>query len=344
MSRRLLPCPCPHAWRSPARRGFTLIELLVVISIIAVLIGILLPSMGKARDAARGTVCMASIKNSATLAVAYANERQGQMPIAGEMHGLSEAAMARDHAGFPGRWRSTLTFWYDDRFKKHFPMPFFLTIADYSGLEFEADSRDAMRNAAGTGPKPIGGAFLEYYQCKSDTTFELGDVMDTTDYSHAGVTLIHGGSSRTWYRLPAVIPEMTSYMFNEAVLGRSGGTPEGPNAALEGRMDRVPFPGDMFLLADGEPRYEFLGDHLMTVWHDRGRRNWNMEQYRAAMAPVVKVPAGIVPDNEASQLIFRRHNDTINAGFVDTHVETFHMTPASLKEIDIWKGGIAPLP
>jgi len=56
------------------RRAFTVIELLVVVSIIALLVGILLPAIGKARDQARVTISQANLRNLATAHASYAAE------------------------------------------------------------------------------------------------------------------------------------------------------------------------------------------------------------------------------------------------------------------------------
>ena len=62
------------------RRAFTLIELLVVISIIALLIAILLPALGAARESARSINCLANTRSFAQAATNYAADYKDQLP------------------------------------------------------------------------------------------------------------------------------------------------------------------------------------------------------------------------------------------------------------------------
>jgi prepilin-type N-terminal cleavage/methylation domain-containing protein len=62
------------------QRGFTLVELLVVIAIIAVLIGVLLPVLGKARSAAVRTSCMSNQRQLLTGVISYQSNYRGKMP------------------------------------------------------------------------------------------------------------------------------------------------------------------------------------------------------------------------------------------------------------------------
>jgi prepilin-type N-terminal cleavage/methylation domain-containing protein len=66
--------------RTPRQPGFTLIELLVVIAIIAVLAGILVPALGRARDSSRNVKCLANLKGIGVGVQIYMDtESKGQL-------------------------------------------------------------------------------------------------------------------------------------------------------------------------------------------------------------------------------------------------------------------------
>jgi len=76
--------------RKHGRCGFTLVELLVVIAIVALLIGVLLPSLARARDAGRVVQCLSNMRQLAQYTAAYANDSGGLMPRS-------------QHSSFPNR-------------------------------------------------------------------------------------------------------------------------------------------------------------------------------------------------------------------------------------------------
>ncbi len=93
---------CLPAAKRPRSRAFTLIELLVVISIIALLIGILLPALSSARDTARGVKCLSGLRQAGFASLAYADENKGRLP-----HGFLRDPSGTEISG----WDTVLTGW-----------------------------------------------------------------------------------------------------------------------------------------------------------------------------------------------------------------------------------------
>lgn len=86
--------------RTASRTGFTLIELLVVVAIIAILIGILLPALSKARIVSRATQCLSNQRQICVALTMYAADYREWVPREGT-YDQNNPPRARDRLPWP---------------------------------------------------------------------------------------------------------------------------------------------------------------------------------------------------------------------------------------------------
>ena len=82
-----------------SQSGFTLIELLVVISIISLLISILLPALGKAREASRRVQCATKVRALAQASIVYSMDYKNVLPMVEAPYNIANGYFATRSAG-----------------------------------------------------------------------------------------------------------------------------------------------------------------------------------------------------------------------------------------------------
>lgn len=141
-------------------RGFTLVELLVVIGIIALLIGILLPTLSKARAAAARTACQSNVRQLYLGINLYCNDNQDWYPT------MAAPADGVGYIQYPEDW----VFWEADRNLDDSPIAKYLKV---NGKQFKnllrcpADTFDGRTTMPGTVPSSQGPYLYSYAINKS---------------------------------------------------------------------------------------------------------------------------------------------------------------------------------
>ena len=86
-------------------KGFTLVELLVVVAIIALLVSILLPTLSRAKELTKRTICGTNLKGIGSSAFIYASDSDDFFPVAPAVMYTGGSAYDKWSGKTDGTWR-----------------------------------------------------------------------------------------------------------------------------------------------------------------------------------------------------------------------------------------------
>lgn len=276
--------------------GFSLVELLAVIGIIALLISMLMPAISMVRERGNQVKCIATLRSIGQAAQAHVNEHQGYLPCAGWHWNTPGGAV--NPQGLGDDQAKRYDYYTEDGERR--PLPITAALARHMGVPVNADSRKALEQALQE------ENLQRLFRCPSQQQALSG----WTQRDSSG------------WQSP---DEVSSYVFNEALLGRRDR--DATKAPFPtGRMTAVHRPTDVFLAMDGRTR-DPLNDRCFLIF-DFGRndtvRDFDVDIQRTA---------------QGKELIdYFRHRRKTNVLFLDWHVATYSTDAGDLDQIGVSRG------
>jgi len=250
-----------------SHRAFTLIELLVVVAIIAILIGILLPALGRARESARAAGCTSNLKQLAIGLTSYLadfDDRLPQVRVDGFGGNPVQGESGANIGSLFGGKKGTL--------------PFF-------GIDAIGPQRRPLNSYVWDADMPPDSS-------EGSERYEIPVFQDPSDRGTEDPFIPPGFDTTSVYNLVG-----TSYNLNDHALDSTPGEETIPTLIPRrgGRMPQVANPTRTWVLGD-QPIYNF---------DDAGDRNqrWHFHDVRASLLFVdmhaemgVEVDEGVVND------------------------------------------------
>ncbi len=227
-------------------RGFTLVELLVVVSIIALLISILLPSLQGARDNAKQVKCAVNVRSIVQSSLTYAADDRREWAIPMSKGDIEYSESYRSPYGYGGKSGTGATGVVSQSYfagtQPHFQG------STHRPLNFVLFPKATFYNP--TGPfgtwAPDTKEDLPVYSCPSDKGFP-------------------GMHMKGWAKRPSVTSYDyfgTAYNANIYLVSTAGaGQPVDSNSPYQRSLSRVPNPGNTILYMENAARYAFYADN-----------------------------------------------------------------------------------
>lgn len=277
----------------PDLRAFTLIELLVVIAIIALLVGILLPSLGSAREMARQVKCASNLRQMGIGINAYASGNRGY---------YSSGRFDNRTGSGPGPISDA--GWLADQINGGYTVPGQMLCPTHP-----AQFTQSMRMARlAERPSRV------YTVAERDELFKQGFNTNYTMAWYMAYTAMKPGDGD---------PQRTEYTLGPLNESRiTGVTPNYVPLFADGRVEDNPSGGTATELVDGK-RYRYVKDLTDGPLGQTGDGSWGKQKFSDFGPAHGKAPGGKI-SNTAGGAANRKDHDKYYANFLfaDGHVDT----------------------